>query len=150
MSSSRLPGYLQLSRLRAELDRLFAEAAELDLPPTGERTFQPAVDVIETAGAVRLEVDLPAVAASDVTLTIEGPEIVLSGIRRDRPTPEGARFHALETPRGRFSRRIHVAWLVNTHLGHARLADGVLVIEFPKIAEQRQRSHSIRIESDDP
>jgi HSP20 family protein len=146
----RLPVPLEVARLRQELDRLLAEAAELELATTGEAAFVPAVDVIETPETVRLEFDLPGVAAADVALEVDGDELVLSGTRRHLAPGPGASFHALESPRGKFSRRLHVAWLVNTHRGRARLAAGVLTIEFPKIAEQRRRPLSIRIESDEP
>ena len=44
----------------------------------------------------------------------------------------------MERGHGRFRREMQLFWPVNSHQGSARLADGLLTIEFPKIQEKRQ------------
>jgi len=52
----------------------------------------------------------------------------------------------MERGHGRFSREIHVFSPVNTHQGTARLADGLLTLEFPKIQDKRQEARVLHIQ----
>jgi HSP20 family molecular chaperone IbpA len=62
------------------------------------------------------------------------------------PDAQRLKFHCLERGHGRFSREIHVFSPVNTHNGAARLADGLLTLEFPKIQDKRQEARVLHIE----
>jgi HSP20 family molecular chaperone IbpA len=59
---------------------------------------------------------------------------------------ERVHFHCLERGHGRFSREIHVLSPVNTHQGTARLRDGLLILEFPKIQDKRQEARVLHIQ----
>jgi len=151
---SRYPSLHFLSRFQAELDRLFKEIAD-----DGERTLPagdwlPPVDIIEVADTVVILVELPGIAASELRLEVKGSQVVLSGSKSTDSTESASgerpaaptRFHCLERSRGRFAREIQLTGAVNTHLGRARLADGLLTVEFPKIAEQRKSARTLPIE----
>ncbi len=43
------------------------------------------------------------------------------------------------------SREIHVLSPVNTHKGTARLSEGLLTLEFPKIEDKRQEARLLHI-----
>ena len=65
------------------------------------------------------------------------------------PEARRLRFLCFERGHGRFSREIHLFSPVNTHQGKARLADGLLTLEFPKIADKRQAARVLPIEEDE-
>jgi HSP20 family protein len=146
--AARYPSLFFVSRFQAELDRLFQEILQLgeSSAPVGE--WQPSVDVVETPGAVMILAELPGVAAADLRIEVRGTQVVIIGTK-STPLPGGAqriRFQCMERGHGRFSREIQLFQPVNTHLGTARLADGLLLIEFPKIQEKRREARVLHIE----
>jgi HSP20 family protein len=149
---SLYPSLHFLSRFQAELDRLFKEVADIGERSLPAGTWLPPIDIIEVADAVVILVELPGIAAADLCLEVKGSQVFLSGNKSTDatgPTERQAaaiRFHGLERNRGRFEREIQLTGAVNTHLGKARLADGLLTVEFPKIAEQRRSARTLPIE----
>ena len=86
-------------------------------------------------------------SAADLKIEVRGTLITLSGTK-STPLPEAQRikFHCLGRGHGRFCREVHIFSPVNTHKGTARLADGLLAIEFPKIEDKRQAARVLHIE----
>ena len=145
--AARFESLFVISRFQAELDRLFQEAMQIgenDLP-LGE--WQPAIDVVETPAAVLILAELPGFAAADLRIEVRATRILISGTKSTAlPEAQRIKFHCLERGHGRFSREIHVFSPVNTHKGTARLRDGLLTLEFPKIQEKRQEARLLHIE----
>ena len=135
-----------LSRFQAELDRLLQEAMGLPESEVEVGEWQPAVDIVETGVSILILVEVPGFSAADLTVEVKGQLLVLSGVK-PKPAPgEDIKFHCLERSQGRFGREIQLFWPVNSHRGTARLAEGLLTIEFPKIDDQRQAARRLPIE----
>ena len=145
--AARFESLFVISRFQAELDRLFQEAMQIgenDLP-LGE--WQPAIDVIETPAAILILAELPGFAAADLRIEVRATRILITGTKSTAlPDTQKIKFHCLERGHGRFSREIHVFSPVNTHQGTARLRDGLLTLEFPKIQDKRQEARRLHIE----
>ncbi|HVR95304.1 MAG TPA: Hsp20/alpha crystallin family protein [Thermoanaerobaculia bacterium] len=144
---SRYPSLFLVSRFQSELDRLFQEALQLgeSSVPFGE--WHPWIDIVETPAAVLILAELPGLAAADLKIEIRGTRILLSGTKSTPlPGAQRVKFHCMERGHGRFSREIHLFSPVNTHQGTARLANGLLTIEFPKIQDKRQEARLLHIE----
>jgi HSP20 family protein len=135
-----------LSRFQAELDRLLQEAMGLPESEVEVGEWQPAVDIVETDASILILVELPGFSAADVTVEVKGQLLVLSGLKPKPPPGESFKFHCLERSQGRFGREIQLFWPVNSHRGTARLTEGLLTIEFPKIADQRQAALRLQVE----
>jgi HSP20 family protein len=145
--AARYESLFLISRFQAELDRLFHEAMQMgeNDVPLGE--WQPAIDVVETPAAIQILAELPGFAASDLKIEVRGTRIVITGTKSTAlPEARQVRFHCLERGHGRFSREIHVLSPVNTHQGTARLRDGLLILEFPKIQDKRQEARVLHIQ----
>jgi HSP20 family molecular chaperone IbpA len=136
--SGRYASIYLLSRFQTELDRLLQEAMGLPDGDIKVGEWQPAIDIVETATAVLILVELPGCAAADLTVEVKGPRLVLSGVKPTAVPGGRIKFHCMERSQGRFEREIQLLWPVNSHLGTARLTEGLLAIEFPKIQDQRQ------------
>jgi HSP20 family molecular chaperone IbpA len=136
-----------VSRFQAELDRLFQEVMQIGEGNLPVSEWQPAVDVVETPASVMILAEVPGFAAADLTLEVRGRQITLSGTK-STPLPGAQRikFHCMERGHGRFCREIQIFSPVNTHQGTARLVDGLLTIEFPKIQDKRQEARVLHIE----
>jgi HSP20 family protein len=135
-----------LSRFQAELDRLLQEAAGLPEGDIAVGEWQPAIDIVETGTAVLILVELPGFSAADLTVEVKGPLLLVSGIKAAAAPGDKIKFHCMERSQGRFGREIQLFWPVNSHLGTARLAEGLLTIEFPKIKDKRQAARRLHVE----
>jgi HSP20 family molecular chaperone IbpA len=74
----------------------------------GAPSWEPPVDVIETARAVLVLVALPGVDPEQVEAVIDGGDLVVAGIRVLPPELRTAIIHRLELPQGRFERRLRL------------------------------------------
>src|SRR5260370_18160060 len=144
--ASRYSSLFFLSRFQAALHRLFQQALELDQGEVAVASWQPAVDIVETASSIVILVELPGCSAADLELEAKGPLLVLSGTRAIPRAAAAVKFLCMERSPGRFRREIQLFWPVNSHQGKALLADGLLTIEFPKIQDKRQAARRLRIE----
>jgi len=135
-----------LSRFQAELDRLLQEAMGLPESEVEVGEWQPAVDIVETDASILILVELPGFSAADLTVEVKGQLLVLSGLKPKPPPGEDIKFHCLERSQGRFGRELQLFWPVNSHRGTARLTEGLLTIEFPKIADQRQAALRLQVQ----
>jgi HSP20 family protein len=136
-----------ISRFQAELDRLFQEAVQIGDThlPIGE--WQPCIDIVETPSAVLILAEVPGFRAADLAVEVRGTRITLSGVKTTAlPSAQRIKFHCMERGHGRFLRDIQIFSPVNTHHGTARLEDGLLTIEFPKIQDKRQEARVLQIE----
>ena len=146
--AARFESLFLISRFQAELDRLFQEALQIgegDLP-LGE--WQPSIDVVETPSSILILAELPGFLPEELKIEVRGTRIHISGVKSTTSLPGAQRvkFHCLERGHGRFSREIHVFSPVNTHKGTARLTDGLLTLDFPKIQDKRQEARVLHIE----
>jgi HSP20 family protein len=144
--AARYESLFLISRFQAELDRLFQEAMQIGEtdPPLGE--WQPPIDVVETPAVVQILAELPGFTNADLKIEVRGTRVVISGTKSTAlPEAQRVRFHCLERGHGRFTREIHVLSPVNTHQGTARLQDGLLILEFPKIQDKRQEARVLHI-----
>ena len=72
--------------------------------------------------------------------------LVLSGDRRAPRVGQGARFHCLERPHGKFERTIPLDEPVDVAHASAVLAGGVLTVTLPRLRERRGRETVIPIQ----
>lgn len=98
-------------------------------------TWEPPVDVVETAHHLRVTLALPGVAAETISLSQE-PDAIIVSARRAFPvaaceSERGARVHALEIPHGRFERRIALSTQEFSSV-EQQLNNGCLTLIFSK------------------
>jgi HSP20 family protein len=102
--------------------------------------FSPAADVAETADGYRLEFDLPGLTEKDVTVTLEGKHLTLTG---NRKAPEGETYTRRERGFGAFERVFHLPDDVD--VGHivAKAKNGVLTVTLPRAESAKPKSIDI-------
>lgn len=96
-------------------------------------SWEPPVDVLETAGELLIYVALPGVDVHDVRATLDSDALVVRGHRVLPPLLRTSIIHRMELPQGHFERRIP---LPAGHYATVRMASerGCLVIRLEKIA----------------
>lgn len=127
----------QFARFGAAEQQAAARSGEAaNAARAGGPTWEPPVDIVETADAVSVQVALPGVAAESVNVSLEAGAIQVSATRRFVADDRRARIHRMEIPFGRFARRIALpAGLAADalELVGRRLADGCLTLTFRKL-----------------
>lgn len=129
--------------VRRILDELDAQAGSR--PLAGECT--PDVDVLETAQAFEIVVDVPGVALGSLRIMIKRDILLVAG--RKPPTGrvlEGATFHRAERRFGRFARAVRLSAAFDGRRARAALTAGELRIVVPKIDDRRGTEILVPIE----
>ncbi len=115
------------------------------LDAIGEPAFVPAADVIETAPALLVRMELAGVALEDVEIFVEGNTVVVTGEKRRDASCAEASFLCLERTFGKFRRAFEMAGCLNMAQVAATLRNGVLVVSVPKCAERRGHRRRVPI-----
>jgi HSP20 family molecular chaperone IbpA len=102
-------------------------------PSPGARAarWEPPVDVFETERQLWIIAALPGVAPEAVRVEIEGPTLIITGLRLLPTKGRNANIVRLEIPYGRFERRITLS--PRLRLSERELANGCLVLTFAKL-----------------
>jgi HSP20 family molecular chaperone IbpA len=117
----------------ARADRLHRQLFHQLPAPTRRPGWEPPVDVLETEREVVIIAAMPGVREADLSLTIDGPWLVMAG-QRTLPIELGtAVIHRLELPQGHFERRVSLPDGRYDQIRH-HAQDGCLVVRLRKIA----------------
>ena len=100
--------------------------------------YRPPVDVLETATAIEIVVDLPGVASDSVTATFTGGTLVVAG-RKRAPlcAHREAAFHLAERTFGQFVCVVRCEVAVDAGRAQATLGSGELHIVLPRVEDRR-------------
>ena len=138
---------IEMERLRQRVGRLFAalQGAVGEVPEGQPGAWSPPADVCETADAVVVRVELPCVGAGEVEVALANGALRVSGSKKSR-TPRGRVSHLCsERGYGKFCRTIPLRRPVRTRGATATLADGLLTVRLPKLADRRGAEFKIPI-----
>ncbi len=138
MSVVRFEPLRDLTSFRDDFNRLVSRTFG-----DGERTWTPAVDVIETGDSVVLKAELPGLTAEDVDVEVDENVLTISGEREFRDEVEDGRYHRIERSYGRFSRSLTLPQGIKADAVSATFTDGVLQVTVPKADEVRPRKVTI-------
>jgi HSP20 family protein len=107
----------------------------------------PSVDICETTDAVVIRVELPGIDPANVRLSIQGNVLRVHGVKQE-PAAARARlsYYCLERRYGRFDRQIAIDWVVDAGRARANLANGILMIQIPRIENRRGALFEIPIQ----
>lgn len=111
-------------------------------------TYLPLSDVIETQDYYFIEIELPGVRKSDISVEIIENIITVSGekIKSPEEDNEKRRYHCIGRAYGKFKRSFNLPGPFNMHNIKAKLEKGVLTIAIPKLVEKRSKKIIIPVE----
>jgi HSP20 family protein len=137
--------FANFERMRRQMDELFGDVFGGGvLAPRDRGGFSPAVDVFYEGEPPRAVVmaELAGIDPDEISLDIEGRELVLAGHRRPADA-EGRVYQQLEIDFGPFRRRIPLGADVVAEAATATYRDGILRVELPL---QRPEPRTVPIE----
>jgi HSP20 family protein len=115
--------------------------------PRGECT--PPMDVVETARAVELVMDLPGVALESITVLFVRNTLVVAGTKVLSRCAHGrATFHLAQRTFGRFARGVRLAGAFDAGQAAATLRGGELRVTLPRLDERRGTELRIPVRTD--
>ena len=140
--------FLERRSLDDDLRRLFERLTSAESPAAAECAV--AMDVIETAGAVEIVMDLVGVNADAVNVVVASNTVLITGDKRPGTCEHcgQAAFHVAERVFGRFARAVKLSGAIDVSRADARLRDGELRIILPRLDERRGREHRIPVRID--
>jgi HSP20 family protein len=142
---------IEIERLRERVRRLVAALQEVmdDAPVDAAGAWKPPVDLCETNDAVVLKVELPGVTAEDLEVKLSGDSLRVAGKKRKRASRGAISHLCSERAYGAFERTLPLRWSVKTRGATATLANGLLTVSLPKLADRRGAEFKIQIKEND-
>jgi len=122
-----------------------ADTSSVASAPEQTRTgpvYSPAVDIFENDNSITLLADMPGVKASDLEIDLRENVLTLTG--RVAPAPTGETDVLREYDAGTFFRQFTLAETIDRTRIDAKLADGVLRLELPKVERAKPRQITVR------
>ena len=104
--------------------------------PRQAATWAPTVDVCERTDEIVIFVEMPGVDRSDVQIAWNEGVLIISGVKRQRPSSRDvATYLCVERTYGQFRREISIKVAVDHKNAKAELKNGLLKIHLPKRKE---------------
>ena len=128
-----------------------ADLRKQDAPGSGARpeqtrpgpVFLPAVDIFESDRSITVLADMPGVKAEDLSIDLRESVLTLNGaVKRPRKTGETDVLREFAT--GTFFRQFNLSEAVDQSKIDAKLVDGVLRLELPKVERAQPRQITVR------
>ncbi len=139
--------FVEISRIQNEINRLFDNLLELRSSGSeGGGDWFPNADVYETEEDLVVKFEVPGVSLKDVSLAINGNNLILRGEKKRTESSKGAKYQCMERGFGKFKRVVHISSPVNTHKATTELLEGVLKVTFPRVPNRRGEEMPIPIE----
>ena len=104
------------------------------------------VDIRESEGAYEIDVEVPAVASEDLSVSVADGVLTVSGERKvaDRSEDEGNRVHRVERRYGRFVRNFQLPDDADHEQIEAESRDGVLYLSIAKREASISRTINVK------
>lgn len=101
-------------------------------------TWQPSVDVFETADAIVVRAEIPGVRGDDLRVNVDGTFLRISGVRKVPVRLPVERLLQMEIAFGPFERDVRIGVPFDREGVSARLEDGFLAVTLPKVKPVRR------------
>lgn len=135
----------------AEDARGLLRELEQDVPSAALMSGEcrPSLDVVDTATAIEIVVDVPGIPASALRVSVRHNTVLVVGAKVAPSTPSDARFHVAERSSGRFARGIRISGAVDASRARAFVEAGLLRVVLPRVENRRGQAIPIPVTSVD-
>ena len=136
--------FQEFEDLQDEINKLFEVTRVPESRGIFERTFSPAMDVIENPESFEVLCDVPGMEIGDMEISIAGSVLTLKGEKKSTVDKDEARTYREEMRAGRFQRTLQLPLAVDASRVDAVLKDGILTITLPKQEELKPRQIAVK------
>jgi HSP20 family protein len=128
----------------SEFDHLL-RALEPNQAPVRRADWLPLVDVRESQTDYHIDVEVPAVAAADLSVSVVDGILHVSGERRAQVADDNNRLHRTERRYGRFERSFSLPEDADADSITAQSRDGVLYLTIAKQAPKVAKTIDVKV-----
>lgn len=127
-----------------EFDDLFTTMATLPGESLSRSEWLPAVDISETDGEYKIDVEIPAVARENINVSVKDGVLTVAGERKVEKEADG-KTHRVERHTGRFCRSFRLPENVDEEGIAATSKDGVLYLVVAKKEKEQPRNIDVKV-----
>ena len=113
-----------------------------------ERSWMPAVDIIDTPGAIVLKAELAGMKPEDVHIELDDDVLTIKGERHQEETLDKEQFQSTEWHYGSFQRSITLPRSVKREAIEASYENGVVEVRVPKAAEVQPQQIELKVKGE--
>jgi HSP20 family protein len=128
-------------KLLAELDREVPGVAALNAE------CRPPLDVLETATALEIVMDVPGVLTDSIRIAVRRDTLLVVGAKLSPPADMKMRYHLAERSYGRFARAVRISAAVDAQKARATTSAGELRITLPLVVDRRGSMLTIPVDN---
>lgn len=133
----------ELLRLQEQLAGLLGASPETRALGGWSSGVYPPINIFRKQDATLLRAELPGVRPEDLSITVEGRQLMLSGARRLPEAGPNMACYRRERPWGRFSRSVRLPDDVDLERVEAQFRNGVLTLTVPVAAAAKPRQIAV-------
>jgi HSP20 family protein len=122
----------ELERMQKEMDRIWDRFSSDMSSSTFEQDWNPSLDLAETEDNLVVELEVPGINPKDISISITGNMLTISGEKKQAADREGKNYHLVERSYGKFSRSIQLPTSVDPDRVEARYNNGILRVTLGK------------------
>lgn len=124
----------ELDDLHYEMERLFHSLFNPRHPfhLLADRKWKPLTDMYEVDGDIVIKVEIPGVEKNNISITVEGKQMLIHGSRTNPLQKKGIVYHQMEINYGEFERMLMLPDEIETERIKAELKEGFLFITIKK------------------
>ena len=146
MAFIRLDPFSEADALRYRLDKLFDGMDATRVSSwTRQQDWVPAAEVRETDDAVKVQMALPGLEASDIDIHVSQTAVLITGERRQTELQRSEQMISTEFLYGKFRRVIALDTKVKNTEVEANMRNGMLTLIIPKADEERNRVFQVKL-----
>ena len=129
------------ARMNRDIDQFFGQFRNTPK----QYVYRPVVDIEENEESFVLHADLPGLKKEDISIEVDGQELVISG-KREAPSEvaDGGTYRR-ERHFGSFARRFKLGPAIKSENIGAAYKDGVLTVTLPKAEEDKPRKIEVEL-----
>jgi len=137
MVQLRRDWFTPFDEMSREMDRLVDDFSSFRPPAFrfSRRTWEPVVDMYETADSVVVVAELAGLKEEDIEVLVQGNSLIIRGIRRDSVTQGQRSYHQIEIRRGPFEREVALPVPVDPEQTNAYYENGLLEVVMTKLGK---------------
>ena len=128
-----------------EFDNFFEGFERPVAAPVRRADWLPLVDIRETDHDYQIDVEVPAVASEDLSVSVQDGVLTVSGERKSHKEEDQGRVHRTERRFGRFVRNFQLPEDADAEAISATNRDGVLYLSIGKTAAKMPRTIEVKV-----
>jgi HSP20 family protein len=131
----------ELFRMNRDIDQFFGQFRQ----NAKQAAYRPVVDIEENEEGFVLHADLPGLAENEISIEVDGQELVISGTREVSKTSKEGASYRRERRLGDFERRFKMGPNIQSENIEASYRNGVLSVTLPRSEEDKPRKIEVQL-----